>query len=140
MRLRWLRGSSWAAWLGVAALVLNALVPVHLAFDMAEAFAPEPDEAAAAAGHSLEWRVVAMLTGHLLPDGDDDDHGHHHHPDCPVCSAFGALSGLVAGAHPVLAVASAVAAAPPAIAVSGWHDGRRIAAYRSRAPPADPSL
>jgi Protein of unknown function (DUF2946) len=137
MRLRRLRRSSWAAWLGVAALVLNALVPVHLAFDMAEAFAPEPHKPAQAANHGLEWRLVATLTGHLAPDGDDD---HHHHPDCPVCSAFGALVGLMAADHPVLAVALAVAAAPPAVAVNDWHDDSPAAAYNPRAPPADPSL
>ena len=38
MRMRMWRGRNWAARLGLLALVLNALVPVHLAFDLAEAF------------------------------------------------------------------------------------------------------
>jgi hypothetical protein len=113
-------------------------VPVHLAFDMAEALGPQRPEPAAAAGHSREWRVVAMLSGHLAPDDDGD---HHHHPDCPVCSAFGALGGLMPAAHPVLSVAAVVtAAAPPAAAVTAWYDDAPVAAYRSRAPPGVPSL
>src|SRR5690242_14609331 len=37
MRARYWRGRIWAARLGLLALALNALVPVHLAFDLAEA-------------------------------------------------------------------------------------------------------
>ena len=40
MRARKWRGKIWAARLGLLALALNALVPVHLAFDLAEAFEP----------------------------------------------------------------------------------------------------
>lgn len=133
MRLRRLRRNGWAAWLGVAALVLNALVPVHIAFDLADAFAPATHEHSAA-GDDLQRRLLAALTGHSEP-AHDHDNDHHHRPDCPVCSSLGALGGLAPPAHPVLSVALPVAAAPLASAIAEWRDGAAVAAYRSRAPP-----
>ena len=126
-----------AAWLGVIALGLNALVPIHLAFDLAEAFAPAPHAPAAATG--LDWQIFAFLSGHGA-DGDHDQDHHQHdgkpgRHDCPVCAVAGTLVALslpAVAALPVPAAAAlrlavhTVVAAPPAILA---------AAYRSRAPP-----
>jgi hypothetical protein len=140
MRLRRLRRNSWAAWLGVAALVVNALVPVHLAFDLADTLAPASHPPVAAGGYDLQWQVIAALTGHLAHaqhDHDrDHDHDRHHQPDCPVCSALGALDGLAPSAPPELSALPPVTAAPDPAPAAEWCDHGPVAAYRSRAPPA----
>jgi hypothetical protein len=128
----------WAAWVGILALAVNALVPVHLAFDLAEALAParhSPDEEAGGAEH----RLLALLSGHREAESPADEHGkhehgHRHHSGCPVCSAFGALTGL-APPTPVLlpaadAIGSTAALPAPEIEPAGVPVG-----YRSRAPP-----
>ena len=146
MRLRSLRRRAWAVWLGVAALVLNALVPVHFAFDMAEALAP----AAHAAGHvapGFEHRLFALLSLHL--DGlreaaPHHHHGHehnhnsadHHHRDCAVCSALCSLTGVAPPAPAALTGPAPVVALPPAVAPAASRAGIATAGYRSRAPPA----
>lgn len=131
MRLRRLRRIGWAVWLGVAALVLNAMVPVHLAFDLAEALGAAPSNEA-----DPSWVLFAKLSGHLAPADDDHDGDHHHHPNCPVCSAFGALSGLAPATPPLLLSLPQFPAGTPAILPSeGRPDGGAVVAYRSRAPP-----
>jgi hypothetical protein len=128
-----------AAWLGVVALGLNSLVPVHLAFDLAEILGP-PHRATAATG-GLERRLIALACGHEEADGDhpgehrgDRDH-EHHHSGCPVCAAVGTLIAFAPAAAIVLPLPAAIAAAPAAIV--GIEQPRRppLAAYRSRAPP-----
>ena len=63
--MRWHRAywSRRAAWLGVIALGLNALVPVHLAFDLAAALAPG-HHAAADTGGGLDRQLLALASGH----------------------------------------------------------------------------
>lgn len=136
MRLGRLRHNGWAAWLGVAALALNALVSVHLAFDLAEARGRSPHSHGHAAVPGIEWRVLAALSGHV-PHAHDHDHGKgkHHRPNCAVCSSLGSIGGLMAAAQPILLAPAASADAPIIIAVAEWHEGAP-AAYRSRAPPA----
>lgn len=124
-----------AAWLGVIALGLNALVPIHLAFDLAHALAPDRS---AAADHDFVHCLLTLLTGHH-EEGDDppsSGSGHrHHHDDCAVCGAIGTLAGfapvaVVLPAVPIGAylpvIPAVVTAAPQTVSV---------AAYRSRAPP-----
>ena len=132
LRRHW---SGWAAWLGVIALGLNALVPIHLAFDLAEAL--EPAHHAPAAAADLGRQIIALLCGHEA----DSDHHHHHDNSgsrngCPVCATvttFAALALPTVAALPlptptaVRLTAAPVVAAPPAILA---------AAYRSRAPPS----
>ena len=53
MRMRMWRGKIWAAQLGLLALALNALVPIHLAFDIAEALeAPQCSAHADGSSHA----------------------------------------------------------------------------------------
>jgi len=126
----------WAAWLGLLALAINALVPVHLAFDLAEALAPARHSADEEAG-SAERHLLALLSGHREADSPAQEHGRHGHPDhhgCPVCRAFGALTGLTLPTPVLLPVADAtrLTAALPATEIepAGTPVG-----YRSRAPP-----
>jgi hypothetical protein len=126
----------WAAWLGLLALAVNALVPVHLAFDLAEALAPARHAVDDEAG-SAERHLLALLVGHHEAQGPANEHGKHQHGDhhgCPVCSALGALAGLV---PPTLVVISAplpatLPAAPPLVQLQAAGSP---AGYRSRAPP-----
>ena len=129
-------GVRWAARAGILALALNALVPIHLAFDLAEEAAPAHHSTTESEHHSVEWRVLAALIGHDAHDADDaDDHGHHHDATCPVVAAFGALTGLVSTTMPTIAQPIAVARVDlPALAVSQPVDAPSVA-YRSRAPP-----
>jgi hypothetical protein len=129
MRLRRLRHNSWAAWFGVVALVLNALVPVHLAFDLADVLGAAPHH-----GAGSQWRLLARLTGHRA-SGHDRDHGSHRPPDCPVCSALGSLGGLAPAAAPQLSLPVPVAAAPAILPPEERRAVAAVAAYRSRAPP-----
>jgi Protein of unknown function (DUF2946) len=129
MRLRRLRGNGWAVRLAILALALNALVPVHLAFDLADALAPAAHHAAG--GHGLAWRLLARLSGHLRPAGD---HGKNH-SECPVCSALASLGGAPPAAAPVLPVPLAIAAATISLQSLVVREAAPAAAYRSRAPP-----
>jgi len=132
MRLRTWRGRIWGARLGLVALALNALVPIHLAFDIAEALEAPQCSAHHTEVDNAERHLLALLAGHHDANGKSDEHGKHH--ACPVCSALGSL---------------AVFAPPAATALSAPTPGdlrtahflvqtERIgapAAYRSRAPP-----
>lgn len=129
-------GVRWAARAGILALALNALVPIHLAFDLAEELAPAHHSTAEPEHHGIEWRVLAALIGHDAHDADDtDDHGQHHDATCPVIAAFGALTGLVTTTVPTIAHPIAVVRVDlPAPTVSRPVDAPSVA-YRSRAPP-----
>ena len=137
MRARSRRGTIWAAWLGLLALAVNALVPVHLAFDLAGALAPARHPADEEAG-GAEHRLLALLSGHREAESSADEHGKHghshHHHGCPVCSALGALAGF---APPALAVLSVPlpAALPAALPLIQHKACGTLAGYRSRAPP-----
>jgi len=136
MRARRWRGTKWAAWLGLLALAVNTLVPVHLAFDLAEVLAPARHSADEEAG-SAERHLLALISGHRETESPADEHRghrHSHHHGCPVCSAFGALTGLALPTSILLpsADATGLAAALPATEIepAGTPVG-----YRSRAPP-----
>lgn len=136
MRAKRRRGRIWAAWLGLIALAVNALVPIHLAFDLAQALAPArhaPEEEAGGA----ERHLLALLSGHRESGGPADDHGrrgHRHHHDCAVCSALGALAGLAPPAQVALSVPDAVGL-PTALPITQSKPVGTAAGYRSRAPP-----
>ena len=132
MRVRKWRGRIWAARLGILALALNALAPVHLAFDLAEAFKPAHLCGAHAEVGDAERSLLALLAGHRDADGQPDEHHKHH--ACPVCGALGALAGLPPPSPTALAV-PLPAGLPAAHFVIQAERARVPAAYRSRAPP-----
>ena len=131
MRLRTRRGRIWAARFGLVALALNALVPIHLAFDIAEAIAG-PQCSAHAEVDNIAHRLLALFSGHHSANGKSDEHAKHH--ACPVCSGCGALAGFVAPASTVLP-APGPAALPGAQFLVQIERFGAPAAYRSRAPP-----
>src|ERR1700741_4233397 len=92
MRMRKWRGRIWAARLGLFALALNALVPVHLAFYIAEAL-QAPQCRAHAEVNDAERHLLALLSGHHGSHGKSGEQSKHH--ACPVCSGLGALAGFV---------------------------------------------
>jgi hypothetical protein len=122
----------WAAWLAILALGLNALIPIHLALDLGEVLAAAHHRAPAPR-HGLEWRLLALATGHDPGDGRPD--GDEHRPTCPAFAALGALAGFAVVAPPALPTPANVAAAPVLAAVVETPDTVPAAAYRSRAPP-----
>ncbi len=132
MRARQWRGRIWAARLGLLALALNALVPVHLAFDLAEAFEPAQQCGTHVEAGGVERRLLAMLSGHPEADGTSDEHGKHH--ACPVCGALGALAGFAPPA-PTALLALFPVGLPTAHSVIQAERAGAPAAYRSRAPP-----
>ena len=131
MRIRTRRGKIWAARLGLLAFVLNALVPIHLAFDIAEAL-EAPQCSAHAPVESPERHLLALLSGHHGANGKSDEHSKHH--ACPVCGALAALAGFVPPASTVLLV-PAPADLPTAHFLVQTERFAAPAAYRSRAPP-----
>jgi hypothetical protein len=135
--MRWRREywSRWAAWLGVIALGLNALVPVHLAFDLAAAFAPAHHAMADARG-GLDRHLLALVCGHQEGGGNSDHNdGRHSGPACPVCAASGTLAGIALPVGAMLPLPIAVAAPLDAAPAAASPHGAFAAAYRSRAPP-----
>jgi hypothetical protein len=123
-----------AAWLGILALGLNALLPVHLAFDLAGALST------AHAGHieRLDQRghdhdLLAQLVGHRNTGGKS---GSHDKVDCAVCATLSALAGLALAADVALPVPRlADVTATLSSGIDGWG-GTFPTAYRSRAPPS----
>ena len=128
-----LRRASWAIWLALLALGLDVLVPIHLALDLGEAFGSPYRAASGAVKHSLEWRLLALATGHDTGDGKPD--GDHGHPICPAFAALGALGGFATVAASALPAPVLAEALPPFAAPAGTPDRAPAAAYRSRAPP-----
>lgn len=121
-----------AASLALLALFLNALVPIHLSFDLVDALNASDangDHGAVHPSHGL----LAKLVGHEeRPDQHDRD---HHHPDCAVCSSVSALAGFAAPS-PAMLPAPNTAAQPVALARgTAAFSGASPAPYRSRAPP-----
>jgi hypothetical protein len=129
-----LRRASWAIWLAVLALGLEALVPVHLALDLDEALGVTTHRVAAGASqHGFEWRLWALVTGHDTGDGRPD--GDRHHLICPAVTALGALGGFAAVAPPALPAPIAMVVPLALSATAGAPRCAPAAAYRSRAPP-----
>jgi hypothetical protein len=130
--------NSIAAWLGICALILNALVPIHLAFDLADALNNEHPDHVGHVGqhhHGSRHGVLAALVGHRHTDGKSEGQGHGHHIDCAVCGTLGALGGFAPASAIIVPVPTLFDALPVLEATPG--EIRRIshATYCSRAPP-----
>ena len=135
MRPNRLRLKAVAAWLGIIALGLNALVPVHLAFDLAHTIAPDHHHPGAEAGYDLVRSLLSLLTGH---DEDRDQPApdkEHHHDHCAVCAAVGALAGFAPAAAAPLAVPTAVDPTVLTVASAAIPRPAVPSAYHARAPP-----
>jgi len=132
MRVRKWRGRIWAARLGILALALNALVPVHLAVGLSEAFKPTHLCGARAEVGGAERHLLALLSGHHGANGESDEHSKHH--SCPVCSTLGALAGFVPPTPIALSV-PLPAGLPATLSLAESESVGAPAAYRSRAPP-----
>lgn len=126
---------AWAAGLALFALVLNSLVPVHLAFDLAEALGTAAKHGAPAGHHSLEWRLLARLMGHEAGDGKSLPHDRGHKAACPAYSALGTLAGFAPAVPATLPAPLAIAMAR--VFSPGQHalPAAPASPYRSRAPP-----
>jgi hypothetical protein len=127
-----------AAWLGVVALSLNALFPIHYAFGLAADFANARECGHSQVGVQVSdptWQVLALLTGHDANSDPSRSHGGLHPVAGSVCSFAANQTGFTAPA--------AVAAAVPALqdlalaaAVTPRYSPQAVpTAYRSRAPP-----
>jgi hypothetical protein len=131
-----LRVGAIAAWLGVIALGLNALVPIHLAFDLAHELVPNRPDEDAAADHDFARSLLTLIVGHHDEDKDHSpSHKQHHHADCAVCGAIGALAGFAPAAAVLLAAPNLVYTPTPTASEVGAPNTAPLAAYRSRAPP-----
>ena len=132
MQMRRWGGRIWAAWFALLALTFNALVPVHLAFDLAEALEPAHRCGSYTEVDDAERQLLALLSGHHGANGKSDEHHKHH--ACPVCSTLNALAGFVLAAPPTLSFPTP-ARLPAAPFVIQAARTAAPAAYRSRAPP-----
>jgi hypothetical protein len=112
-------------------------VPVHLAFDLAQVLASARHSADEEAG-SGERHLLALISHRETESPADEHRGHRHghrdHHGCPVCSAFGALTGLALPAPVLLPIAdtTGLTAALPATEI---EPADTPVGYRSRAPP-----
>ena len=132
----WLRLRAIAAWLGVIALSLDALVPIHLAFDLAHAFETATHrEDSSPAEHDFSWRLLALVTGHQDADGKTGSRVKPHREDCPVCSSLGTLAGFAPAAIAPLSVPIRVETPILLATIASEPPGAPATAYRSRAPP-----
>ena len=132
MRVKKWRGTVWAARLGLLALALYSLVPIHIAFDLAEVLGSPEQCGAHIELHRADWHLLALLSGHHDADGKSGEPTKHH--ECPVCSALGLLAGFAPPAPTALSPPDA-AQLPTALSIVQDELVRAPAAYRSRAPP-----
>jgi len=122
-----------AALLGLLALALNALVPVHLAFDLVEAVAAGRPHTAHDRATDLERDLLALLSGHR--DGAHHHHGKHRGTDCPTCNSLGSIAALAVPVAAALPLPAISATAVPAATSGGEAHRVAAASYRPRAPP-----
>lgn len=125
-----------AASLGILALGFNALVAIHLAFDLGHALAPaahEPGEG----DRGFAGCLLSLVVGHHDDDADQSpSHTADHHDACAVSGAAASLAGF-APAQTVLLPAPYLGYAPTPLALPTRPPlTGPIAAYRSRAPPS----
>jgi hypothetical protein len=139
MRRRRPRLAFIAAWLGVIALGLDALVPIHLAFGLAIGFADAHEcghyEGSAPRSHDPAWWALALLTGHEPGTDPSRSHAGFHPAATPFCGPAGIAVGFTPPTSAALPPppqlekprATVTAEADPALPSA--------CAYHSRAPP-----
>jgi hypothetical protein len=119
-------------WLGILAVAVNALLPIHIAKDIVHA-----------AGH---LRVAALLAQGIDVAAAPGDHHHHDHPGgtdhhhdggCLICSGLSAAAAATTLPPPVVIALpmSLVLAVPPGVA-GGIAEPATHTPYAPRAPPA----
>ena len=135
MRLGRPKVNSIAAWLGICALILNALVPIHLAFDLADALDNGYREHVGHHHHGSRHGLLAALVGHRHSDGKSEGQSKHPHLDCAVCGTLGAIGGFAPVSAIAVPVPTLVNASPAPDATTSDIRSLFHAAYRSRAPP-----
>jgi hypothetical protein len=124
-----------AAWLGILALSVNALVPIHLAFDLADALAGESHERASPWHQHDGRQLLAALAGHHDSGGKSGAPSNRSHTDCFVCGSLSALAGF-AGSAAIALPTPAMVDTPMSLAAATVElRGASAFAYRSRAPP-----
>lgn len=122
------------AWLGLLALILDALVPIHLALDVVAVLNAGHAHGARVAEGDAARAILATIVGHHA--SPDRAPGHHrHHRDCAVCGAAGTLAAFAPAAPAMLPVRSAAAQPLLLAARSAVFAGASATPYRSRAPP-----
>jgi Protein of unknown function (DUF2946) len=140
MRPNRLRHGAIAVWLGIIALGFNALVPIHLAFDLAGALGSTSHrENSSTHQGDFTRQLLTLVTGHHDEDtpahGKTDGHGRHHHPDCAVCGSLGTLSAFAPATAVLLPVPIRIEAPASIVAKESTPRAAPEVAYRSRAPP-----
>jgi hypothetical protein len=133
------RAGAIAAWLGVIALCLDMLVPIHFAFGLATGVADAREcghyEGSAPPSHDAAWWALALLTGQQ--PGTDPSHSHAGFH--PAAAVFCGATGVLAGFTPPIAAALPVPPQlenPRATIVVATNPAQTLpAGYRSRAPP-----
>jgi hypothetical protein len=129
-----------AAWFGLIAFGLNALVPVHLVFGRAAQFVDAREcghyEGKAIAWRDPGWWALALLTGQ--DETRDPSHSHKglHPAASVVCGIVSTLADAMPAAAAVLPLPLRFVACrlSPVMAESA-PSAPIPAAYRSRAPP-----
>jgi hypothetical protein len=129
MARRWNTGLG--VWLGILAIAVNALLPIHIAKDVVHAAghmraaalqAPDIDVAAAPAPHHHRDH----------PGGTD----HHHDGGCLICSGLSAAAAATTLPPPVvIALPMALALASPTAVAGGIAEPATHTPYAPRAPP-----
>jgi hypothetical protein len=143
MRLNRLRLKAIAAWLSVTALGLHALVPIHLAFNLAAASSRSLECGRQAVApydvHDASWHLLALLTGRAEgSDHPDPRHGAHQPAQWAVCGALVTLAGFAPAASAILPLPVRLEPARPPLRLAEIRaDQTPLFRYCSRAPPFD---
>jgi hypothetical protein len=141
MRPLRLRVGAIAAWFGVVALALNALVPIRFVYGLAFGFVDAREcghyEGQAVARQDPGWWVLALLTGY--DETRDPSHAHKGlHPAAgAICGVVGSLADFVPAAATATPSPLRFAELRRSPAASeNLPSGTVAAAYWSRAPPS----
>lgn len=123
-----------AAWLGVITLGFNALVPIHLAFDLAHSLTAD-DHDDHGGDHDFVRCLLTLVIGHHEDEDQTPSHKGHHHEGCAVCASIASLAGLAPAAAMFLAGPVLVYGATPELIDRAAPRTAPLTAYHSRAPP-----
>jgi hypothetical protein len=124
--VRRLRRSGFGFWLGVLAISLNGLLPIHFAVDIVHA---------AVHVHAAGLRHAAAAPAHHnRPAGVD----HHHDGTCPICASGAAAVGTASLPTPVPLVLARPFAIKVVVAdIREFHRDTILTPYAPRGPPIE---